>query len=105
MKSMGGNGQPVQKGVVAAEEALRYAMSLPVTTTISGIDWLDVLRQNLKVARGFTPWGDKELQALRDRVAGEAADGRLELYKSTTRYDGDVGREQHGFPPQKELPF
>jgi uncharacterized protein len=105
MKSMGGNGQPVQKGVVTAEEALRYAMSLPVTTTISGIDSLGVLRQNLKVARGFTPWTEKEMQALRDRVAKDAADGRLELYKSTARYDGDVGREQHGFPPQKEMPF
>ena len=25
--------------------------------------------------------------------------GHLELYKSTTKYDGDVGREQHGYPP------
>src|SRR5262249_43210388 len=98
-------GQPVQKGVVTAEEALRYAMSLPVTTTISGIDSLDVLRQNLKAARGFTPWGDKEMQALRDRVAPEAGDGPLELYKSTARYEGDVGGRQYGFPSQKELPF
>jgi hypothetical protein len=36
-------------------QALRYAMSLPVATTISGIDSLAVLRQNLAIARGFTP--------------------------------------------------
>jgi len=28
-----------------------------------------------------------------------------ELYKSTMKYDGDVGREQHGYPPHKELPL
>ncbi|HEX4589379.1 MAG TPA: aldo/keto reductase, partial [Gemmataceae bacterium] len=36
MKSLGGNGQPVTQGVVTVAEALRYAMSLPVATTISG---------------------------------------------------------------------
>src|SRR5262249_2815738 len=44
MKSLGGNGQPVIKGVVTVDEALRYAMSLPVAATISGIDSLTVLR-------------------------------------------------------------
>jgi aryl-alcohol dehydrogenase-like predicted oxidoreductase len=44
MKSLGGNGQPVTQGVVTVEEALRFAMSLPVATTISGVDSLAVLR-------------------------------------------------------------
>ena len=105
MKSLGGNGQPIIKGVVTVEEALRYAMSLPVATTISGIDSLAVLRQNLAIARGFKPMtadGDGgPAQALR-RAAG---DGHLELYKSTMKYDGDVGREQHGLPSHKELPL
>ena len=34
-------------------EARRYAMSLHVATTISGIDSVAVLRQNLAIARGF----------------------------------------------------
>jgi len=105
MKSMGGGGEPILLGAVTPEEALRYAMSLPVTVTISGIDTLSVLRQNLAVARGFTPLTEKEMQALRDRCAPLAADGHLELYKSTMKYDGNVGREQHEFPPQKELPL
>jgi uncharacterized protein len=36
MKSLGGDGQPIQYGVVRAQEALRYAMSLPVASTICG---------------------------------------------------------------------
>jgi aryl-alcohol dehydrogenase-like predicted oxidoreductase len=105
MKSMGGGGEPLLQGAVTPEEALRYAMSLPVTVTISGIDAVSVLRQNLAVARGFAPLGEKQMQALRDRCAAVAADGHLELYKSTMKYDADVGREQHGYPSPKELPL
>src|SRR5206468_10228779 len=104
MKSLGGNGQPITKGVLTVEEALRYAMSLPVATTISGMDSLVVLRQNLAVARGFKPMTAAEMEALRKRCASTAGDGHLELYKSTMKYDGDVGRVQHGLPPHKELP-
>jgi len=105
MKSLGGGGQPILKGVLTVTEALRYAMSLPVATTISGIDSLTVLRQNLRIARGFKPMTATEMQALRRRCAPEAGDGHLELYKSSARYEGDVGREQHGFPSQAEMPL
>jgi aryl-alcohol dehydrogenase-like predicted oxidoreductase len=105
MKSLGGNGQPVTQGVVTVEEALRYAMSLPVATTISGIDSLAVLRQNLAIARGFKPMTTEEMDTLRKRCASAAGDGHLELYKSTMKYDGDLGREQHGMPSHKETPL
>ncbi len=104
MKSLGGDGQPLLHGVVTVEEALRYAMSLPVATTICGVDSLSVLRQNLTVARNFTPLSPKEMDQLRQRCAPFAADGHLELYKSTKKYDADVGREQHGYPSQEKLP-
>jgi len=100
MKSMGGEGRAVKEGVMTAEEALRYAMSLPVAATVSGVDSVAVLRQNLGVARGFTPMSDGEMRQLRERVRPKAADGRYELFKTSKQYDGPVGREQHGFPPQ-----
>jgi aryl-alcohol dehydrogenase-like predicted oxidoreductase len=105
MKSLGGNGQPITKGVVTVDDALRYAMSLPVATTISGIDSLTVLRQNLAIARGFRPMTAEEMEALSKRCASAAGDGHLELYKSTMKYDGDIGRGQHGLPSHKELPL
>jgi len=105
MKSLGGNGQPVVKGLVTVEEALRYAMSLAVATTISGIDSLAVLRQNLAIARGFKPMTAEDKETLRKRCAAAAGDGHLELYKSSMKYDGDLGREQHGLPNHKELPL
>jgi len=105
MKSLGGSGEMVTSGAITPEEGLRYAMSLPVGTTISGIDSLNVLEQNLAVARGFTPMTDAEMAALRERCRMLAADGRYEKFKSTKFYDGDLGREQHGYPPAKELPL
>lgn len=105
MKSLSGNGQPINKRVITVEEALRYAMSLSVATTISGIDSLAVLRQNLTIARGFRPMKPEEMDTLRKRCAKDASDGHLELYKSTLKYDGAIGREQHGLPSPKELPM
>jgi uncharacterized protein len=105
MKSLGGDGQPVMHGAVSAEEALRYAMSLPVAVTITGIDSLAVLQQNLAIARGFQAMSPAEMESLRRRCAPLAADGHLELYKSTKRYDAAVGREQHGYPPADVLPY
>lgn len=104
MKSLGGSGEMIRKGAFTAAEGLRYAMSLPVTVTISGINSLDVLHQNLQVARNFEPMSHAEMAQLRDRCRTEAADGHLELFKSTTKYDGDIGREQHGYPSVQELP-
>jgi uncharacterized protein len=106
MKSLTGAGDPIREGIVTVEEALRYAMSIPgVATTVSGVDAIDILHQNLAIARGFEPMKPDEMQALRDRVREIAADGRMELYKTTTHYDAKVGREQHGYPTQQELPL
>ena len=105
MKSMGGGGEPVKRGVASPDELLRYAMSVPgVLTTVSGMDSYDVFKQNLAVAMAFTPMSGAEMAALESRVQGVARDGRLEHYKATKLYDAAVGREQHGFPSAKELP-
>src|SRR5258707_3353783 len=96
MKSLGGSGEIVVNGAVTPEEGLRYAMSLPVATTISGMDSLAVLEQNLKVAIGFQPLGKEKMASLREQVRTLAADGPFEPFKTTTKYDGKVGRsEEH----------
>lgn len=102
MKSLGA-GQAVKWKAVTPADALRYAMSLPVTTTISGIDSMRVLTQNLNVARGLTPMSERQMEAFRKRIADEAHDGRYELYKTTAQHDGPEGRKQHRFPSPEEL--
>ncbi|MDB6019758.1 MAG: Ferredoxin [Pedosphaera sp.] len=102
MKSMGGTADAVKQGVITAEEMLRYAMSLPVAVTICGMDSQKVLQQNLMVARGFKPLTEAEMDALRNKCAATAADGRYEVYKSTLRFDNPVTRLPHGFPIDKQ---
>jgi len=104
MKSLGGSGEMITNGALRVEDALAYAMSLPVATTISGMERVEVLQQNLAVARGFTPLNEPELAKIRDSARVFAADGRFELYKTTKKYDGKIGRDQHGFPPVEKLP-
>jgi predicted aldo/keto reductase-like oxidoreductase len=103
MKSMGGSGEIISKGAFTPSEALSYAMSLPVATTISGMDSMAVLDQNLAILRDFTTLSADRMQMLRDH-GKQFNDGRYELYKSTIKYDRDLGRSQHGYPPSAELP-
>ena len=103
MKSLSGDGRQVKKKIITAQEGLRYAMSLPVAVTVSGIDSMRILKQNLAVASGFTPMSRRDMEALRRRVSEEAADGRFELYKTTAMHEGPIGRAQHGFPSDEEL--
>jgi hypothetical protein len=98
MKPICGHGEPVQKGVLTGEEALRYAMSLPVATTITGIDTPEVLQQALRVAQGFEPMRPEAMQSLRDRCREYAGDGRFELYKLSLRFDNPEARLSHRFP-------
>ena len=103
MKSLGGDGRQVKHRTITAEEGLRYALSLPVATIVSGIDSMRVLRQNLAVAARFRPMTERQMTALRNRVANVARDGRYELYKTTAMHEGPIGRAQHGFPSEEEL--
>jgi hypothetical protein len=74
-----------------------------VCTTVAGIDSLKVLRQNLKIARGFSPMDAQTRQRYEQSVAEYALDGRFELYKTSAEHNGEVGRKQHGFPSQEEV--
>ena len=98
MKPIGGHGEPVQRGIFTAEELLRYSMSLPTATTISGVSEMTILEQNLRIAQNFTPMSATEMQALRERAKPYAADGHFELYKTSIKFDNPEARIAHDFP-------
>jgi uncharacterized protein len=97
MKSLGGRGQIVSEAGVPVEDALRYVLSLPISTLVSGIDSEKVLDQNLKIVREFKPLADDERAAIERRTLKLAGDGRFELFKTSKAFDGPVHRKQHGF--------
>jgi hypothetical protein len=106
MKPMCGTAMAIKQGVIGAEEMLRYAMSLPVTTTITGMDKVDIVRQALRVAQNFRPMTADEMKALRDRVRPQSADARFEPYKYSLKFDNPEARMAHEFPldiQQKEV--
>jgi len=104
MKSLGGSGEMIVQGGITVKEALHYAMSLPVATTISGMDSMEVLKQNLQIVAQFEKLSGAQMAAIEKRCQGEAGDGHLELFKTTVKYDGKVGRQQHEYPTAEELP-
>jgi predicted aldo/keto reductase-like oxidoreductase len=98
MKPFNGHGEPILNGVITAEDALRYAMSLPVTTTITGMEKPHVLQQNLNIAKNFKPMTPEEMQSLREKTRALAADARYELYKVSLKFDNPEARTAHDFP-------
>ena len=83
--------------VVNAEDAFRYAWSLPVSCVLAGCDARAALRKTLKLATDFQPFHPGEMDAVRQKSRAAAGDGRFERYKTTQDSDGAAGREAHGF--------
>ena len=104
MKSMSGSGESIVHGALTPTEALSYAMSVSgVSTTVSGMDSMEVLDQNLMILANFKPLSEEQMNALREH-GRQFSDGRYELFKSTLKYDGEIGRQQHNFPTPDEVP-
>jgi uncharacterized protein len=100
MKSLGGTGVIVSQAGIPVEDALRYVLSLPISTLVTGIDSEKVLDQNLKIVREFRPMSAEEKAAIEGKTLAMAGDGRFELFKSSKMFDGPVHRKQHGFSTQ-----
>jgi predicted aldo/keto reductase-like oxidoreductase len=100
MKSLGGGtenkGRLVSEKVCTIEEALRYSLSQPIASLVSGIDSMNVLKQNVAIARNFKPLDKEEMDKLLAKVKEVAGDGRHERFKSTQFYDGPYHQAQHG---------
>ena len=87
---------------VTPEEALRYTMSLPIATVVSGMDTLKILNQNLEIARNFTPLTDVEREAILAKTASIATGGRFETFKTSDDFEGEEGRHAHNHPQKYE---
>jgi len=86
MKSMGG-GFILKSGAVKPVECLHYAMNLPTSTVIAGIDSMDILEQALDAARTFQPMSRTQVASLLERTRTAALDGRYELFKTSNHFD------------------
>jgi aryl-alcohol dehydrogenase-like predicted oxidoreductase len=93
MKSMG-CGVILRSGVVTPVECLHYALSLPTSTVITGIERMEILRQDLAAVRDFRPLSAEQMAALLRRTAPAAAEGRYEPFKTNSGFDGTAKNPQ-----------
>lgn len=82
MKSLAGQDARIPRDLkIDWELCRRYAMSLPVSTTICGMQTLEEVRGMARIARDFKPLTQDDVAALLARSKDPAQDGHIEAYK------------------------
>jgi aryl-alcohol dehydrogenase-like predicted oxidoreductase len=85
-----GSGAILQSGKVTAIECLHYALNLPTSTVITGMDNMARLEQAIEAIRTFKPMGQDAVGSLLARTEESARNGQHEKFKTTTDFDGTV---------------
>jgi aryl-alcohol dehydrogenase-like predicted oxidoreductase len=86
MKPMA-SGEILEAKVVTAVECLNYALTLPTSVVITGIETMDRLKQALDVAKNFKPLTEDQVGALLKRTEQAAAKGKFEKFKTGVQFD------------------
>ena len=93
MKSMA-NGILLKSNTVSPIECLHYALNLPTSVVITGIDSMQILDQAFEAVRTFHPMNEAELKPLLDKTAAAAADGKFEPFKTSSIFDGTATKPE-----------
>jgi aryl-alcohol dehydrogenase-like predicted oxidoreductase len=86
MKSMA-NGILLKSNTVSPIECLHYALNLPTSVVITGIDSIKILDQAFEAINTFRPMSDADLQPLLARTAAAASTGKFEPFKTSSIFD------------------
>ena len=86
MKSMG-SGAILKTNVVTPVQCLHYALTLPTSVVITGIDSMKILDQALEAAATFKPMTPAEISRLLEKTRKVAVRGEFELFKTTSHFD------------------
>jgi predicted aldo/keto reductase-like oxidoreductase len=100
MKSMG-SGHILKSKTVTPVECLHYALSLPTSVVITGIDSMQVLDQAFAAAKTFSGLTKSDIAEIVGKTADAAADGKFEPFKTTPIFDSTAAHpEWLGYNPQ-----
>ena len=78
----------LESGVVDPIEALHWGLSQQISVLIAGIDKTEILDQALRAARTFKPLAEADTKRILDRTREAALEGKYELFKTSTYFDG-----------------
>jgi hypothetical protein len=87
MKSMA-NGIILKSKTVTAMECLHYALNLPTSVVITGVDSMEILDQAFEAAHTFRPMSKTQVGSLLAQTKKAASRGAFELFKTTSIFDG-----------------
>lgn len=87
MKSMA-NGILLRSNTVTPIECLHYALNLPTSVVITGMDSMEILEQAFEAVRTFQPMSEEQVQALLAKTAAAGARGEFEPFKTSSIFDG-----------------
>ncbi len=76
------NGLIVRKVGISAQRARRYALSLPISTLVCGIQSRENLQQDINIARNFVRLTELELEEMVEKAREFAEQGEFEPYKT-----------------------
>lgn len=93
MKSMGDK-NILKSNTVSPIECLHYAMNLPTSTVITGIDSMEILDQALEAVRTFKPMSQEQVADLLARTVDAASKGQYEPFKTDNRFDSTAQNPQ-----------
>ncbi len=88
------NGILLKSKTVTPVECLHYALSLPTSVVITGIDSMEILDQAFAAVESFQPLSNDERDALLARTSEAAADGGFEPFKTSSIFDGTAENPQ-----------
>jgi hypothetical protein len=83
----GGDGLILKSRTVSAIECLHYALNLPTSVVITGIDKQQALDQAFEAAKTFHLMNEHEVAELMAKTAPVATAGAYELYKTSAHFD------------------
>lgn len=86
MKSMA-NGIILKSKTVTPIECLHYALTLPTSVVITGMDTMEILEQAFEAIRTFKPLGSAEREILLAKTAHAASRGAWEPFKISSLFD------------------
>ncbi len=81
------NGIILRSNTVTAIECLHYALNLPTSVVITGVDSMEILDQAFTAARTFRSMSEADVQALLKKTAKAASSGEFEPFKTTSVFD------------------
>jgi predicted aldo/keto reductase-like oxidoreductase len=86
MKSMG-DSVILKSKTVTPVECLQYALNLPTSVVITGIDNDHVLNQAFDVAKNFKLMNEQQVAAILNKTREVALSGKYELFKTSAVFD------------------